>query len=1013
MKLIKTFIFVGLISALFASAAFAQTAGSVGGSVTDSLGSVVVGATVTAVAADGKQKQAITNGRGEYTITALAPGKYTVKAIAPKFGLYENTEVDVTAGAKTDLIVVLTVSGVDETVDVNSANQISTDADSNKDATIISGKDLDALPDDPDELAAALQALVGGAAGPNGGQIYIDGFTGGQMPTKDQIREIRINSNPFSAEYDRPGSGRIEILTRPGSDKWRGSVNGQFNDESLNSRNPFALNRAPTQQRNFGGNISGPIQKGKSSFSLEVNNRDNDNNAVINAQILDSSFNVIGFRRDVRVPTKRLNIAPRFDFAINDKNTMVARYSFARSTSENQGISETSLLSRAYKSSSTEHELRLTETMIINAKTVNETRFEYSNNERKQNGDNSVPTVNVSQAFIGGGASIGLSFNRNQTWELNNFTSTSFGKNLTHSFKIGGKLRHVSINDRSENNYAGTFAFPGFFAPADPCDINTDMVVSSIEQYRCKISGVVGAQYNPTQFTITTGNPLASVSQYDAGIFASDDWKVRPDLLVSIGLRYENQSNISSNYNFAPRLGIAWSPGAGGAKQPKFVFRGGAGIFYDRFSENNILQAQRFNGTNQLSLLVSANDPDPVRKAAAIALLAQPVFTLTGVTNVPTAAQILTALPQSNTIRGLSPVLQAPYSIQAVFSLERALTSKLTFTTTFIAARSLHQLRTRNTNAPICPLQINCTGSLRPQPTLGNINVYETSGTSNQSRVNMSLRANISQKISLFANYTLGFVKSDTDFGGSPAYSYDLTGEYGRASQDARHSVFVFGNFTFPWGVSLSPNINFTSGRPFNITRGIDANGDGFFNERPTFGELQTRCTELNLTNKFCNVAGKTLSSIIPRNYGEGPSSFTVSLRVGKTFGFGRSAQVAGRGAGGAGGGGRGGEGGGPTVMIAGPGGPGGGGPGGGGAMMRMGGGGGGGFGGDARKPYNLNLSMEIQNLFNTVNLANPSGSLSNSRFGQSTSTGGGFGPFGGGGSGPNRRINLNARFSW
>ena len=479
---------------------------------------------------------------------------------------------------------------------------------------------------------------------------------------------------------------------------------------------------------------------------------------------------------------------------------------------------------------------------------------------------------------------------------------------------------------------------------------------------------------------------------------------MRPDFLLSIGLRYENQTNISSKTNFAPRLGIAWSPGAGGAKQPKFVFRGGAGIFYNRFSENTELQTLRFNGINQLSLFVSANDTDPVRRANVLALLAQPIFTLNGVTNVPTAAQIQAVLPatQSNTLFVVSPTFQAPYTMQAVFSVERAINSKFTVTTTFITARSLHQQRTRNINAPVCPLQINCTGALRPQPTLGNINEYESSGISKQNRLNLSFRATVSQKFSLFANYSLGFVKSDSD-GGSPAYSYDLSGEYGRAGFDTRHSVFLFGSVTLPYGFSLNPNINFTSGRPFNITRGVDLNGDGANNERPTFGDLATRCTELRLTNSFCDVSGKTLTSIIPRNYGQGPSSFTVGMRFGKTFGFGKSAETR---AGNDGAGGN--RGGGAPQMIM-MGGPGGGGHGGGGARM-----GGGGFGGgDGRKPYNLNFSIDVQNLFNTVNLSTPTGSLSSSRFGQSTSTVGGFGPFGGGGGGPNRRVTLNMRFNW
>ena len=607
MKFIRSFLFIGLLHLAAASFAFAQTPGSVGGQVQDTLGAVVVGATVTAVAPDGKEKQAISNARGEYVITGLAPGKYTIKAIAPKFALYENPEVMVTTGGRNELSVVLTVSGVEENVDVATGTGVSTDPNDNASATVIKGKDLDALPDDPDELEAALQALAGPSAGPNGGQIYIDGFTGGRLPPKDAIREIRINQNPFSAEYDRLGFGRVEILTKPGSDKWRGQVFGNFNDESLNSRNPFASNRAPSQTRFFGGNISGPITKGKSSFFLDVSNRDIDNNAIINAQILDPSFNIVGFRRDVRVPTKRFSIGPRFDYAINAKNTLVARYSFTRSTATNQGIGDTSLLSRAYSTSSREHEIRLTETMIINPTTVNETRFEYSASRRQQKGDNSVPTVNVASAFIGGGAQIGLSFNRNRTFELNNFTTTSLGKRSQHSIKFGGKLRHVALTDRSENNFGGTFVFTGFFG-ADACDLNGDHVVSSIEQYRCKVTGLEGVQYNPTQFSITTGNPVSSVSQYEAGLFVSDDWKVSPALLMSFGLRYENQSNISSKFNFAPRFGFAWSPGAGGAKAPKTVFRGGAGIFYDRFSENFTLQAIRFNGTNLLNLNVSAND---------------------------------------------------------------------------------------------------------------------------------------------------------------------------------------------------------------------------------------------------------------------------------------------------------------------------------------------------------------------------------------------------------------------
>lgn len=1017
MKLFRTSLLIALVSLIYAGAAFAQGNGSITGSVTDAAGAVIPGATVTAVAADGKQKQVITNARGEYSITALPAGKYTLKAIAKDFGLYQNPEIEVAAGQKTENVIVLVVSEIKEVVNVDNNVGVSTDPDHNSDATVMSGKDLDALPDDPDEMQAALLALVGAAAGPNGGQIYIDGFTGGQMPSKDQIREIRINSNPFSAEYDRPGSGRVEILTRPGSDKWRGSANGQFNDESLNSRNPFAPNRAPTQQRNFGGSISGPLQKKKSSFSLEVNNRDNDNNALINAQILDPSFNIIPFRRDVRQPTKRLSVAPRVDFTINPKNTLVARYTYNKSSSMNQGIGGTGLPSLAYVTASREHEVRITETMVINAKTVDETRFEFTDSNNSRTGDNSIPQINVTSSFTNGGASVGHSFTNNKTWELNNFVGTSFGKSLTHSVKIGGKLRHVSITDRSESNYAGTFVFNGFLiTSANACDVNGDLYISSIEQYRCKLQGG-GALYNPTSYSVASGNPQVGVSQVEGALFASDDWKFRPDLMISVGMRYENQSNISSNYNFAPRIGIAWSPGAGGAKQPKFVFRGGGGIFYNRFGENNTLNTLRYNGLNQLNLLVSINESDPTRKAAALDLLNQPIFTLTGVTNVPTVAQITAKLPavQSNTLVVTSPIYQAPYTMLGVFSVTRAISPKLTFTTTFNTSRSLHQQRTRNINAPIapfCPTPLSCVGAPRPQAGLGNINEYESGGVVNQNRLGMNIQANLSPKITLFANYSLGYLKSNVS---SPAYAYDLSSEYGRDGGDVRHNVNVFGNFGLPWGLSISPNINFTSGRPYNIVLGQDFNSDGSTQERPTFAQLQAKCTDAKLTYSFCNVTGKTLTDIIPRNYGVGPHVLTINTSIRKNFGFGKVAAPRAGNANG-GGGNRGGGGGGSQMAIVGiPGGGGGGGAGGGGGGGRGGFGGGGFGGGDVRHPYNLSVGLEINNLFNMVNLANPIGNMASSRFGQSTATAGGFGGFGGGGggTGPNRRVTLNMRFNW
>lgn len=986
-------------------AVFAQQTGSLSGQIGDTLGASVVGATVTVVSADGKEKTATSDQSGEFTVTGLSAGTYIVRVIAPNFAFYENSEVVIASGQRQTLNVALTVEALEEQVEVSDSDTVSTDPNNNASATVLKEEDLEALPDDPDDLEAALQALAGPSAGPNGGQIYIDGFTGGRLPPKEAIREIRINQNPFSAEFDRLGFGRIEVLTKPGSDKWRGQAFLNFNDESLNSRNPFALNRAPSQTRFFGGNISGPLQKGKSSFFLDVSNRQVDNNAVVNALILDPTLNFVNFREEFQVPNRRFSISPRFDYQINENNTLVARYSFTNGKVENQGIGDTSLPTRAYITENTEHEIRLTETMIINAKTINETRFQYEFEKREQLGDNTIPTITVPSAFTGGGAQIGLSFNRSNSWELQNYTTTSLGKNSEHAVKFGVRLRGISLKDRSENNFGGNFSFPGFFADNDPADLDDDGIVSPLEQYRAKVSGLSDARYNPTQFTISTGEPLESISQTDVGLFVTDDWRINPALTLSFGLRYENQTNISDNGNFAPRFSFAWSPGAGGARAPKTVIRGGAGIFYERFGENFTLQAERFDGVSQLNLLVSANETDPVRRQAALALLSQPIFTVNGVTNVPTAAQIQAVLPSSSIIRTVADDLRSPYTIQTTIGVERQLPARTTLAVFYIASRTLHQLRARNINAPICPLQVDCNNASRPNAGLGNIYQYESSGVSNQNQVIVNFRTMLSNKFSLFGNYRLGYANSDTDGGGSfPAYAYNLDGEYGRSAFDIRHNVFIGGNFTMPWNISLSPFIIANSGRPFNITRGIDLNGDGVSTERPTFAQVNARCNELGLTNSFCDIAGNDPNAVIPRNYGQSPTYFSVNLRLAKNFGFGGSGETQtaqgdaqsgaqGRPAGGFPGGGRGGRGGG-------------------GGRGGMGGFGGGG----ERKPYNLNVGLNFNNLFNNVNLGTPVGNLSSSRFGESTSTLGGFGGFGGGGGGggaANRRIELQMRFSW
>src|SRR5688572_3252144 len=344
-------IFCAALTIVFAAALVVaqQTRGTLRGLITDELGAAIVGANVTLTDPSGVEKKTTTNGEGVYTFAGLTPGKYSLQAIAPGFAPSDAKEVDVT-GARQSIDLTLRVT-IEEKVTV-SETPVSTEATNNANQTVIAGQDLDALPEDPEELAAALQALAGPSVGPNGGQIFIDGFTGGSLPSKDSIREIRINQNPFAAENDQP-SGRIDILTRPGTDKFRGGASMNFTDESLNSRNPFSTNsskRTPFQIRQYDMNLSGPIVARKASFFFNFGRIETDDNELVRATVLDDDLNAVTFGQAFLVPRRNLFFSPRVDYAINTNHTLVVRYNYNRSSTDNQGVGGFALPERDRKS---------------------------------------------------------------------------------------------------------------------------------------------------------------------------------------------------------------------------------------------------------------------------------------------------------------------------------------------------------------------------------------------------------------------------------------------------------------------------------------------------------------------------------------------------------------------------------------------------------------------------------------------------------------------------------------
>ena len=567
---------------IFAAGAFGQQSSfSIKGTVTDQLGGLVVGASVVARDSKGNAVTVTTNEDGVYQFHNLLPGRYELVVTAEGFSTLDEKNVELKAGKGIVHDMQLSIGSVEQIVTVDNKG-VSTDSDRNADALVLGLKELEALPTDPDALAAALQAMAGPSLGDeNGGsaQIKVDGFSNGKIPPKEQIREVRINQNPYSAENEYPGWGGIEIYTQPGSDKFHGNASFNFNDESLNSRNPFALVRAPYQQRAWNVNFTGPLKKKRASFSAYFSRYAADSNAIINATTLDLvTLKPMTFNQTIVTPNVYDNLGTRIDFKINKKHTLVAGYEFSSGYQDPAGIGGFALPLRAYRSENVYHSLQMTETAMINEKMVNETRFRFTRSIYRQNAKNAIPALNVSDSFFGGGAQVGNASNTTDNVELQNFTSWQKHK---HFVKIGGRYRYVGINSIAPSNFGGTYTFSGGAGPA--LDANDQIIpgaaplaLSSLERYRRTLTfqraGLTGAQIRalgggPTQLSIAGGNPQADVTQSDVSFYLQDDWKVRQHLTISPGLRYENQTNIDSNLNFAPRIGFAWSPMFGRGKK--------------------------------------------------------------------------------------------------------------------------------------------------------------------------------------------------------------------------------------------------------------------------------------------------------------------------------------------------------------------------------------------------------------------------------------------------------------
>ncbi|MGD9904612.1 MAG: carboxypeptidase regulatory-like domain-containing protein [Vicinamibacterales bacterium] len=857
-----------------AAPAVAQERGTLRVTVLDETAAVLPGASVVLVGPDGVEQPLAVDQRGVATATDLVPGPYEVRAAMDAF---RPTSRTVTVRRGTNQVTVTLPLAIKEEVTVSEV-----DASERRDngfTTTLTQEEIDALSDDPDEMADQLAQM----AGP-GAQIFVDGFRGGRLPPKDQIQQIRFRSNSFAAEYHDAGMVRVEVITKPGMGAWRSRLSVGFRDESMNATNAFASSRPPEQVKRVQLSTQGPIVKGRTSVSFSV-----EGNASYDSQTVVAATPGGDVRDQIRRPNDVVNASIRVEQALGAGNALRAEYQRRSQDRHNLGVGDFDLLERAYATDSVTDTLRLRNTRVINKSMFSEIKVEFVQTTTENTSLNTDPTLRVLDAFTGGGA--GQSGTR-EGRQLVVDGSLDFTVRK-HALRTGLLVEAGQWDSTQQTNANGTYTF------------------SSLADFAAGIART---------FQRRVGDPLVSYSQYEAGWYLQDDFRLTRNLQVSLGLRQELQTNLDDKWNLAPRAAFTWTVA-------RTNVRGGWGLFYDWFESNVYEQTLRVDGVRQYDEIVL-----------------NPTYPLT-------AGSSGTALPASRI--QAADRLDQPLVQQASIGFDKNLTETVGLRADYMFTRGYNMLRSVNVNAPV--------DGVRPDPTVGNVSEITSTGKRAQDRITVGLNWRIPSR-RIFTNLMYQYANT-RNFADSilslPSDSTNPDADWGPSSDDIRHRLFAMANVPLPYNVRVGLNVRWLSGRPYNVTTGLDDNGDTVFNDRP---------------------AG------VSRNSERGAGQITADLRLTKSFNLGGLLS------------------GGPEGVPMGTPPP----PGG--AALQRGPGGPGGGGGDgpqmfimegSNSRYRLDLYVSAQNLFNRTNYNTFVGNRLSPFFGTATS------------AAPARRVEVGATISF
>lgn len=760
-----------------ASTTEAAVARSVSGVVLDPSGASIPGARVVLRTTESSTDlETRTDATGAFRFENVRTGKYDLEVEAEGF---RNVRVQATITTRRmpAFRVVLPILVQTESVTVATGENVplvSTDSQSNQNTNSIDRNALDRIPVfDQDYITAMSRFLDDNATGTNGVTLVVNGIeANGPGVTPSAVQEVRINNNPYSARFSRPGRARLEIITKSGSRDYHGSLNFLFRDSVFDASNAFAVVKPPERRQYYEGSVTGPIGHSKrTSFLLSLNEDLNDQQAIVAPSAIAEAES-LGFgpiAQTVPNPTHHFFGSGRVFHDLANGDQFWIGYSYEHRSSENQNVGGNTLPSAATNTYFLEHEINVSYLHQISPHWLNQLRFlvgHYDNSVQSVNADAQIA---VSGLFTAGGAQAD-SRRTEYHFDGTDFATYANGK---HQLSFGIDIPDISRRGLDDfTNRVGTYSFAG------------------------------AAEYSaatPATYLVQTGQGHVAFLERVLCGFVEDNIRLTPNFSVYLGVRYYWQNYFHDDSdNFAPRISFAYAPSA----KSKTVIRGGAGIFYDRTGPSPIGDLLHFNGVNLLRFLLDSPAHFPVLPS--------------DLSGVPTS------------IVTLDPRTRIPYALQYSIGVERQITAKTTFSAVYIGNRGIGVFRSIDANAPL-PGNV-----VRPNPTVGQVREMQSDGYLKGNALEFTFRGKLNKYFSGQVQYTTG--RTDNNTSGItffPGNSYDAAADWGRSDNDRLHKFDLLASTQaikfFTLGVALSVY----SGKPVNITTGGDENHDGILNDRP------------------------------------------------------------------------------------------------------------------------------------------------------------------------------------